>query len=91
MLSLENIISDNERNVSNKQEKFGVNPYSGYDFAWNYMLHHNNIKKAVFPPPPPPPPPYIENVTSQNSNNRGVNKLKVEGNMRSVLFCEAEK
>ena len=27
MLSLENIISDIEPNVSNKQEKFGVNPY----------------------------------------------------------------
>ena len=32
-LSLENIISDIEQNVSNKQEKFGVNPYSGYDFV----------------------------------------------------------
>ena len=37
MLSLENIISDIEQNVSNKQEKFGVNPYIGYDFVWNYM------------------------------------------------------
>ena len=32
--SLENIISDNEPNVSSKQEnKFGVNPYIGYDFV----------------------------------------------------------
>ena len=31
MLSLENIISDIVPNVSNKQEKVGVNPYSGYD------------------------------------------------------------
>ena len=30
MLPLENIISDIERNVSNKQEKIGVNPYIGY-------------------------------------------------------------
>ena len=37
MLSLENIISDIEPNVSNKQEKNGVNPYIGYDFVWNYM------------------------------------------------------
>ena len=44
MLSLENIISDIVPNVSdivpnvsNKQEKNGVNPYSGYDFVWNYM------------------------------------------------------
>ena len=37
MLSLENIISDIERNVSNMQEKFCVNPYIGYDFVWNYM------------------------------------------------------
>ena len=29
MLSLENIISDIVPNVSNKQEKIGVNPYSG--------------------------------------------------------------
>ena len=36
MLSLENIISDIVPNVSNKQEKFGVNPYSGYDFVWKY-------------------------------------------------------
>ena len=33
MLSLENIISDIEPNVSNKQEKNGVNPYIGYDFV----------------------------------------------------------
>ena len=34
MLSLENIISDIEPNVSNKQEKkIGANPYSGYDFV----------------------------------------------------------
>ena len=33
MLSLENIISDIESNVSNKQKKFGVNPYIGYDFV----------------------------------------------------------
>ena len=32
-LSLENIISDIVLNFSNKQEKFGVNPYSGYDFV----------------------------------------------------------
>ena len=32
MLLLENIISDIEPNVSNKQAKFGVNPYIGYDF-----------------------------------------------------------
>ena len=31
MLSLENIISDIVPTVSNKQEKIGVNPYSGYD------------------------------------------------------------
>ena len=37
MLSLENIISDIEPNVSNKQEKNGVNPYIGYDIVWNYM------------------------------------------------------
>ena len=30
MLSLENIISDIEPNVSDKQEKIGVNPYIGY-------------------------------------------------------------
>ena len=28
MLSLENIISDNEPNVSNTEKIFGVNPYS---------------------------------------------------------------
>ena len=33
MLSLENIISDIEPNVSNKREIIGVNPYVGYDFA----------------------------------------------------------
>ena len=33
MLSVENIISDIVPNVSNKQEKIGVNPYSGYDFV----------------------------------------------------------
>ena len=33
MLSLENIISDIEPNVSIKQEKFDVNPYIGYDFV----------------------------------------------------------
>ena len=33
MLSLENIISDIVLKVSNKQEKFDVNPYSGYDFV----------------------------------------------------------
>ena len=33
MLSLENIISDIEPNVSNKQKKIGVNPYSGSDFV----------------------------------------------------------
>ena len=33
MLSLENIISDIEPTVSNKQEKFGVNPYIGNDFV----------------------------------------------------------
>ena len=33
MLSLKNIISDIETNVSNKQEKFGVNPYIGYEFV----------------------------------------------------------
>ena len=31
--AVENIISDIEPNVSNKQEKFGVNPYIGYDFV----------------------------------------------------------
>ena len=31
MLSLDNIISDIVPNVSNKQEKIGANPYSGYD------------------------------------------------------------
>ena len=29
----ESIISDIEPNVSNKQEKFGVNLYIGYDFV----------------------------------------------------------
>ena len=33
MLSLEIIISDIVPHVSNKQEKFGVNPYSGYDYV----------------------------------------------------------
>ena len=33
MLSLENIISDIVPSVSNKQEKIGVNLYSGYDFV----------------------------------------------------------
>ena len=33
MLSLENIISDIEPNVSNKEEKIGVNPNIGYDFV----------------------------------------------------------
>ena len=33
MLSIGNIISDIESNVSNKQEKFGVNLYIGYDFV----------------------------------------------------------
>ena len=33
MLSLENITSDIEPNISNEQEKFGVNPYIGYDFV----------------------------------------------------------
>ena len=33
MLSLENIIADIVPNVSNKQEKFGVNPSSGYDLV----------------------------------------------------------
>ena len=33
MLSLENIISDIVPIISNKQEKNGVNPYSGYDFV----------------------------------------------------------
>ena len=37
MLSLENIISDVRPDVSNKQEKIGANPYSGYDFVWNYI------------------------------------------------------
>ena len=37
MLSLENIISDIEPIVSNKQENFGVIPYIGYDFVWNYI------------------------------------------------------
>ena len=32
-----NIISDIKSNVSNKQKKFGVKPYTGYDFVWNYM------------------------------------------------------
>ena len=50
MLSLENSISDIVPNVSNKQKNLGVNPYSGYDFVWNYMKHHNKIKIAVFPP-----------------------------------------
>ena len=33
MLSLENIISDIEPNVSKAGKKIGVNPYSGYDFV----------------------------------------------------------
>ena len=33
MLSLENIISDIELNVSSKQENNGENPYIGYDFV----------------------------------------------------------
>ena len=33
MLSLENITADIVPNVSNKQEKIGVNPFSGYDFV----------------------------------------------------------
>ena len=33
MPSLENIISDIVPNVSNKQEKIGAIPYSGYDFV----------------------------------------------------------
>ena len=37
MLSLENIISGIETNVSNKQKNFGVNPYICFDFVWNYM------------------------------------------------------
>ena len=37
MLSLKNIISDIVPNVSNKQEKIGENPYSGYDFVWIFM------------------------------------------------------
>ena len=37
MLSLENIISDIEPNVSNKQEKIGVNPYIGNGFVCNYL------------------------------------------------------
>ena len=38
MQSLENIISDIVPNISNKQEKFGVNPYSGYDFVCNTII-----------------------------------------------------
>ena len=37
MLSLENIISDIEPNVLNKQRKKCVKRYIGYDFVWNYM------------------------------------------------------
>ena len=33
ILSLENIISEIEPNVSNKQKKIGVNPYVSYDFV----------------------------------------------------------
>ena len=33
ILSLENIISEIEPNVSNKQEIIGVNPYVSYDFV----------------------------------------------------------
>ena len=47
MLSLEKIISDIVPNISKSRKKIGVNPYSGYDFVWNYIEHHNNIKIGV--------------------------------------------
>ena len=48
MLSLKNIISDIEPNVSKRQENFGVKPYISYDFVWNYKKPHNNIKISLY-------------------------------------------
>ena len=45
MLSLETLFQTLKQMSQTSRKKFGVNPYSGYDFE-----HHNKIKIAVFTP-----------------------------------------